>query len=188
MSIIKNGKEMFRVWLSDGHGHDVDVEGRSSGLKTIEVEHGKIHDELSYFHSSFVDLVGSASRQFIFKTPDTLTRMHLVGEVSFEAESSVTLTEDVSTDADGTPITLFNRDRNSANTTSAVLTHTPTNPAGGTILAVKRAGSGKKVGGLSRDAFELILKQNTKYLIDITNQSAGNSLTNWLFNLYEELT
>lgn len=187
MSIIKNGKEMGRAWLTDGHGHDIDVEGRSLGLKVIEIDHGKIHDELAYFHSSFIELPSSESRQFVFIAPNTTKRIHLVWEIDVESESSITLTEEIATDADGTSITSFNRDRNSANTTDLVLTHTPINPTGGIVLVSKRKGEGRKIGGISRDAFEIILKQNTKYLIDITNLSTGNSLTNWLFNWYEEV-
>lgn len=185
MSIFKNGKEIVRAWLSDGVTDGV-IDAIANGLNVILTEHHEIHEGESYYHSSFVDLAGTASRQFILVTPDTAARMHFVYEVSFENESTVTITEGVSTDADGTAITELNRDRNSANTTTAVLTHTPTNPTGGTSIEDGSAGSGQKVGGLKRDEDEKILKQNTKYLINITNNSATASKTSWVFNWYQE--
>ena len=184
MSIIKNGVELFRALISDG-ATDVGVDIASKGLKTITVPHSRIHGGVSYFHDSFIDLGAGASRQFILAVPDTATRIHFLSQTDFESESSVTFTEGVSTDADGTAITEFNRDRNSSNTAEMVLTHTPTNPAGGTVLSNSRKGSGKQTGGTQRGVFELILKQNTKYLINITNHAATASLTSWLFGWYE---
>ena len=187
MSIFKNGKEIVRVLLTDKDGHDADVDTRSSNLGTIDVEHKRIHNGESYYHRDFVDLASSASRQFILTTPDTAMRVHIVFEFEFESETSVVVTEGVSTSGDGTAITELNRDRNSANTATLILTHTPTSPTGGTVIGQSQKGDGKKAGGLTRGSDELILKQNTKYLVDITNESAGASLTNWVFDWYEEI-
>lgn len=184
MTVTKNGVELQRALISDGTT-DAGVDIASSGLKTITVPHSRIHGGMSYFHEDFVDLGAGASRQFILAVPDTATRIHFLFQIDFESESSVTLTEGVSTDADGTAITELNRSRNSANTAELILTHTPTNPTGGIVLNNSQKGSGKQTGGTQRGAFELILKQNTKYLISITNQAATASLTNWLFDWYE---
>lgn len=185
MSIIKNGIEITRAWLTDGITNGV-IDTIANGLNVILTEHHEIHEGESYYHTSFVNLGALASRQFILTTPDTVARIHFVYEIEFEKESIITITEGVSTDTDGTVITELNRDRNSVNTTTAILTHTPTNPTGGIVIENGRKGDGQKLGGLQRDEQERILKQNTKYLIDITNTVAQTSLTNWIFNWYEE--
>lgn len=177
---------MLRALLTDGSGHDVDIDSRSSSLGVIEVEHKRVHHGEAFHHQDFVNLASGNSRQFIFTTPNTTIRIHFTTEIDFESETSVIITEGVSTDADGTAIAGLNRDRNNATAATLVLTHTPTNPTGGTVISSIRKGSGKKAGGLNRSAEEIIFKQNTKYLIDITNESVGESLTNWLFNWYEE--
>ena len=144
MSIIKDGKEMVRAWLTDKDGHDVNVDSRSSSLGVIEVEHKRVHMGNAFHHQDFIDLAASASRQFILAAPNTTTRIHFTTAIDFEGESPVIITEDVSTDADGTAITQLNRDRNNGSAATLVLTHTPTNPTGGTIISSIRKGSGKK--------------------------------------------
>lgn len=186
-AISSNGNAQLNVTLFDVAGDALDIDPRSSSLGSISVEHKRIHGEVSYFHCSFADLATATSRQFILSTPDTTTRIHFVFQVEFEKESTVTLTEAVSTTSDGTAITEVNRERNSGNSAALVLTHTPNTPVGGTIISLSRKGDNQKSGGLSRSENEIILKQNTKYLLDISNESAQNSLTNWEFNWYEEI-
>ena len=67
--------------------------------------------------------------------------------------------------------------------------HTPTNPTGGSIIVNPVViGAGKLVGGTSRNDNELILKQNTLYLLEITNNVVGNNVITQLFDWYEHTT
>ncbi|KKN35085.1 hypothetical protein LCGC14_0787100 [marine sediment metagenome] len=164
------------------------IDSLSSAFVSISWPHREIHDGDRYFNADKLDLGNNASRVFLIVTPDTTTIGHFVFEIEFEQETFVTITEGVSVDADGTSITMFNRDRNSAKNSTALLFHTPTNPTGGVVIRSDAKGSGKKVGGLTRDDNEVMLKRNTKYLIEVDNQVASPDLIDWCFDWYEEVS
>lgn len=164
------------------------IDGLSSAFVGITWPHKEIHDGDRYFNADVFDLGNNASRVFLIVTPDTTIVGHFVFEIEFEQETKVTITRGVSVDANGTAITMVNRNENSGNTATIQLFHTPTNPTGGTVIRTDQKGSGKKVGGLTRDDNEIMLKRNTKYLIEVDNQVASPDLIDWCFDWYEHVS
>jgi hypothetical protein len=64
--------------------------------------------------------------------------------------------------------------------------HTPTVGATGTtVIREWHIGSGRSVGGGDRATQEFILKQNTKYLIRINNQTTNNNYMALKLSWYE---
>jgi hypothetical protein len=168
------------VTLQKQDGLLVDVDDVTSALPVLEYEHHKIHCGNHYFIDTFIDVANASNYEFVLTTPNTLKWIHLIWEYYWESEGEFEFYEGITTDADGTVITSFNNNRNSANTAGLVITHTPTNATGGTLQIHQRIGSGRGIGGTRRADQEKVLKQNTKYLIRATNRALGASN---LFNI-----
>jgi hypothetical protein len=49
-------------------------------------------------------------------------------------------------------------------------------------------GVGRGVGGSTRDDEEILLKQNTKYLLRITEANIANTIINWSLDWYEHVS
>lgn len=151
----------------------------------IDIDHHEVHCGDSYSATRAVDLGNGASDTIIINVPNNATkRYHLVADVNTELEAELNIYEGATTGADGTAITNYNRDRNSANTSTLAITHTPTNPSGGTLIYTSHWGSGRTFGGETRGQQEIILKNNTKYRFVITNSTANNNYISWRFSHY----
>lgn len=174
-----------RVELDDGLGNTIGVDKATRSIQTIDYAHHEIHEGDHYFVKGWMDLTNAQVFDFLATTPDTLKWAHMLVEFSAEAESHITIYEGTTTSADGTAVTAVNRDRNSSNTAGLVVTHTPTITGVGTQIASYKMGSSQKTGGTVRANAELILKQNTKYLIRITNDTALNNWFDYLADWYE---
>lgn len=154
-------------------------------VKIIDVDHHEIHEGESYVATYFTSGVGSGSNVDVrVLAPDTSTRIHMLasafGSVEFEfliyEAGNVTV---------GTDLDAINRDRNSANTATIEIAHTPTVTTTGNLIWNGRFGAGVKSGGEIRGENEFILDQNGTYLFRVTSRAASNSIT-MTFNWYEE--
>lgn len=144
-------------------------------LAILDHGHHEIHEGDAFFAIDSYEIPNASDRDYIIVTPNTTRWAHWITGVDGNAEFSLDFYEGVSTDADGTSITSYNNDRNSGTTATALLYHTPTNPTGGTLITSMTFGSGRSVGGQARQDQELILKQNTKYRLLITNTALGTA-------------
>jgi len=157
-------------------------------LITYPYSHVEIHQGNHYLVGRTIDLTNSQVFDILLVTPNTTKWSHFIEAFASEAESNVKLYEGTTTSADGTSIPSFNNNRNSANTAAMLVYHTPTITGIGTLLTEKNMGAGKAQGGsLSRGDKELILKQNTKYLVRITNNTTSNNWFNYDFEWYEHI-
>jgi len=152
----------------------------------IDVEHHEIHCGDSWYGTRIADIAGTATDSIVINIPPKIGNVgyHAVILCETEGEAEFHVYEGASTVADGTPIPIFNRNRNSAETTLVEIFHTPTTATGGVDIFQKVWGSGKGVGGGARGLNERIQKDNTKYLITVTNRTAVNSWVSWEVNYY----
>lgn len=174
-----------RVELDDGLGNTIGVDKATRSIQIVDYAHHEIHEGDHYFIKGWMDLTNAQVFDFLATTPNTLKWAHMIVAFSSEAESHITIYEGTTTSADGTAVTAVNRDRNSTNTAALVVTHTPTVTNVGTQIASYKMGSMQKAGGEVRGNNELVLKQNTKYLIRITNDTALNNWLDYLADWYE---
>lgn len=159
---------------------------RSTGaMACIDYEHLEIHAGDHYFIKDWSDIAGSATVDFLVVTPNTTKWAHMVIEFSFEAEANITVYEGATTSANGTAITINNRQRNSVNTAGVTAFTGPTVITTGTSIARYKAGAGKSAGGEVRAAAELILKQDTKYLIRVVNDTVTTNWCDYIADWYE---
>lgn len=94
------------------------------------------------------------------------------------------LFEAPTTTANGTAITIRNRNRSSATTATTTMFFTPTVTATGTQLVAVPLQSTQKADTIFTTDDEIILAANTKYLIRFTS-AAGSNISSTVINFYE---
>lgn len=164
---------------------EIKIDETTRILEIITDEHHEVHAGSHYFIKDFTDLGNGATQDILIVTPDETAWAHLVLAVTHELEASVQFYEDTVVSANGTEQTIFNSNRNSSNTAGCKIYEGPTVTTVGTLLEQDQKGSAKKFGGAGRSADEIILKQNTNYLLRTTNQTASDNLVNWELVFYE---
>jgi len=168
------------------------IDKSTRAVETIQYEHHEIHAGDSYhvFHAD-EDVADKERIVISFKTPSTTKWIHMLSEMAASGEAEFTLYEGMTiTDNTGTPRLVYNRNRNSGNT-SGVL-DTSANPdaanrmtlnadmgsgsAYGEVLEHAVFGDGKKIGGESRGTNEWVLKPNTIYAFSAVSRAASNKI------------
>ena len=159
----------------------------TNSFQTITYEHHEIHAGSSFTADYTVELGNGAVIDILVVTPNTTKWAHMVYTVLCELETDMKIYEGATASNNGTGLTEFNRDRNSATAATTTAFHTPTVAGGaeGTLLRTKHFGTGRTAGAEAHDAHEWILKQNTKYLVRITNATTSNNWITIILNWYE---
>ena len=155
-------------------------------LLTVTVEHHEIHCGDMYTAHHVEDLGNGATPNHLIITPDWgdpvngndpfgnqgVKVAHLTGEISGEAETSFMFFESPTVTANGNAVASNNRNRNSSNTDYLTIYEGATVSATGTELEHVKFGSGRGIGGSISRSEEWILKNNTTYLLQVTNDTA----------------
>ena len=170
---------------SDSNVRPVVVDSCTHALQQIDTAHAMIHAGKHFFRKSWLELTGSQVLNLYAVTADTLEWAHLLLNFTFKAEAHISVFEDTTVSAPGAPLAVYNRNRNSSNTPSVLLYSTPTITDDGTELASAKTGAGKQIGGEFRSSQEIMLKQNTGYLVRITEDSGSASWLDYLVDFYE---
>jgi hypothetical protein len=180
--------ELFKGKISDTESRIVRVDASTHALMAVTYEHHEVHAGSHYEVRINKDVPNAGAYNIAFTTPDTTKWAHMIFGVSVELEADVLLYEDITSFTGGTAVTPINNNRNSVNTSGLVDMEWDTTPTLGTPLELAHMvlGSGRVSGGEARGAAEFVLKQNTTYIMLITNQSgsAANEVIIFL-NWYE---
>lgn len=168
---INNG---FRS-VVDGEADKFD--GRSRAVTVIDEEHRLTHEGFVY-HGTHraADLANDGVINLLLAVPAG-AYPHL-RKIVYHTEGGpidIELFEGTTTSAAGTGITMFNRNRNSANTADTVVTYGPTITLDGTLIHdLYSPAGGKDVGSDTNGlAEEWMLATNTQYLLRMTNKTGG---------------
>lgn len=158
----------------------------------IDNTHHELHAGKHFFIKGFTDLTGSQVLDYLFSTPAANPSVptedfycHFLLNVAFEAEANIVVYEGATTSADGTPVASFCSNRCKDNTPLAGSFIAPTVTDVGVQIAALKVGSGKLTGGGARAENELVMKQGTKYLFRITNDTVSNNWFDYHVNWYE---
>lgn len=166
-----NGTGIKEIWLDK----------TTRTLPTIDYEHYAVHLGSSFSVSEYATVGAAATREYILVTPSSTAWAHLVWEIQGTLVTTIAFYEDATTSDNGTAITSINRNRNSIAVSGVSIYHTPTLTGDGNLIYTEKFGvtSGNqiRIGGKSRAAQEIVLKQNTKYLLRITSGTAGNVIS-----------
>jgi hypothetical protein len=151
-------------------------------LVAINYEHHEVHNNNLYMVSDYATVDDGNTRELLIETPDSLEWAHFTFEVIGTYETTVQFYE-ATTKTTGTSMTEINHNRNSSNTTNVVVTHTPGSSGDGSLIFQAKFGGDTgpaMAGGIRgniRPEQELMLKQNTKYLLRITSGTDSNNIT-----------
>ena len=156
-------------------------------LMVINHEHHEIHEGTTFRYSDSLIMASAATQVYLITTPNTTKWAHFTLDIDGSAITAVDVYE--GSDRSGTTLqTAYNANRNSNNINTTIIHK---DISGGTTDGTKIYGykSGSS-SNQSRSAAivdhdsEVVLKQNTKYLVRITSGTTDN-LVNVLFNWYE---
>jgi len=159
------------------------VDASTETLQTIEYEHHEIHAGSHYFVSGYVDLSINHVLQFTWQMPNTAKWIHWRWKIATKSETLWQVYEGGTiSNALANAVTPLNSNRNSSNTSGTVMRYedhanlaganTDVDVSGALLLKSGISGSGKDNGEASRE-YELIMKQNTLYVMRATATAAG---------------
>jgi len=168
-----------------GETDDVQMDAVTNALISIAQEHHEIHEGAHYFYADYALSQSSGStREFVLTTPNNTKWIHLVWSVYAGDGATVELYKDASGITGGTSITPVNNNGNSANTSGVTLVKDPTSiTSDGNRAAGYLAGAGRVAGDTKRTN-EIMLEQNTIYLVRITSLANSNDIS-WDAEWYE---
>lgn len=148
----------YQVLKTDSYG--------TLSTKSIDTSHSAIHDGDHYVSNYNSTLSSGASINFAVIT--STKSCHFTFSAVSDGKATVYLYELADTTTSGTSVPIFNSNRQSSNATTIAVKSAPTGGTLGSPLFIGMLGSSTKVGGGSRNDEELILKQNTTYVVRIT--------------------
>lgn len=174
--------------LDDNSGEfiSIAVDEDSNSLVTISEPHAHIHHghffTLHYYNESVAD---DDNLDIILKTG--ALEVHAGGVVNSGGDAIVSIQEGVSYTG-GTPLVIFNKNRNSTNTPVTTAFHTPTVTASGVTIFEEYTIGGtynQSTGANTRNNSEWELKPNTNYLFRTTNKAGLAKIISTNLEFYE---
>jgi hypothetical protein len=156
-------------------------------LQIIDYEHHEIHSGSHFFYTDSVEIDSAGTQVYLITTPNTTKWTHMKLNITGSAITQADIYEGA--DRTGTTLqTAFNNDRNSATTpTTTIHKDVSSGTTDGTLIYRIKSGSSSAQSRsplVAERNSEIILKQNTKYLVRITSGTNDN-LTNLQLEWYE---
>lgn len=182
--------------ITNKYENPVEIDIATRVLIGIDYAHHEVHSGSHYFTGYSAALTSGQVLTIGITTPNTTKLPHMLIGYNSADEALFELLEDVTSFSGGLSLTAYNSDRNSSSTSGLTLIagHTGSNlitPTGGTVIFNEYYGeagatpSRAGAGGGNRNDNEIILKQNTKYLFRITDQSASGNNSSITLEWYE---
>lgn len=171
------------------HASNKVIMDASTGVQTtIDYEHHEVHAGSHFFYTDSASLNDGLSTSYVIQTPNTTKWAHMTFAATGNAITTVDLYESIDLTGVGARQTIPNSNRNSASTSGLEIWDAiaPGAP-GGTLIWTMKSGSAtaQSRAGITTDhSNEIILKQNTRYMIRVTSGTANN-LTNLQLEWYE---
>lgn len=164
------------IAIIDYNGNNA-IEQYSGSLRTIEQEHATIHDGNGYQLSGEIAALANAASAYFLIDPSAPIHWRDYRLFSDDAPIDIEFFENPTTTDNGTTLTPLNRNRLSANTSTAAVYSGPTVTADGSRLYISRivgTGTGaNKTGEVEGLPVEWIIDGGNTYLLKVTNNSGG---------------
>lgn len=171
---------------TDGQPRSIVIDLSTWALSTVDYAHHEAHAGSSFYYHDVISMTASATQDYLLTVPDSTKWPHFGFEVDFNDGAGTTEIYEAGDRGGTSAQTTFNRNRNS--TASATFTVHKGQSGGttdGTRIFWKRGGAGKTSGGTSGTAEERIMKQNTKYILRLTNVSGATNNVSVVLRWYE---
>jgi len=161
----------------------------TGSINTIDYAHHEAHQGSHFFYSSHHDLLKNGVDEHLIITPDTTKWAHMLYNFASTAgQVHVELSEDATYSDVGVLDASFNRNRNFPDNNTTFVYDDPTITTQGTVIYSTKLGADDKkvsIGGGARGSKEIILKQNTVYLLRITELNVESTIINIDLDWYE---
>jgi len=178
-----------RFVLYDNAGNAVAVDSTTLCLETVDHSRSAIHNGEHYYYSDYHDIVQNTVDEHLIITPNTTAWAHMSFEISSSAgQVIIELSEGATVSSNGTPESIFNRNRNFAANNTTLIYSAPTVLTQGTVIGAAKFGVGDKkitAGEISTSESEMVMKQNTIYLLRITELNIANTTVNLSIDWHE---
>ena len=191
MALLTEQERLYqnRGWIKVSDGtRSPSYDTMTHATTTIDYSHHEVHSGSSYFNWVNGTLANGNTAGIAITTPNTTKWLHLLYEVVSTAAGTFSITEGLTSYTGGTTITSHNFNRNVADASGAVVKKgltgsDPIVPTGGTMIFTEQLGGGK-IASTRANGQEIILKENTIYLFQITNGVNAN-IVSILLDWYE---
>ena len=151
----------------------------------ISIEQQRIYVGKHFRTPDLQAIASGATYTYLIVAPNTTTRIHLGYHIQTDQRFTSYLYETPTYGFIGTAMSEFNNDRNSATTSTVAIYSAPSITTLGTNISIDLVGSSGSVGNEISSSQEIILKQNTPYLMLLTNTAAGSGTFTIDFQWYE---
>lgn len=180
--ISTNSNSQLKTTIYDEGGIPASVDDSSESLQTIDYAHHEIHSGSTYRTQCFNDSIGNGGTVVIgFYVPDQTKMPHMTWEFVHSGTMTMRLYEDVTiTAGTGTDRLCRNSRRDAGDTSilqgtgtgSLVSNYVTCEPtiSGGTVISLKKDYSAKNTAGGGARRNEIILKPDTYYAFELTNE------------------
>ena len=189
-AITLDGGGDVRLWTFNGSTWEkTRMDSTTHTLQIIDYAHHEIHAGSHFLYTDAVPLNSGATQDYLITVPDTTRWPHMLFVLDGSAVTQFELYEGA--DRNGSVAqTVGNSNRNSLTTaTTTVHKGTAGGTTDGTLIHIYKGGSttgGSRSAAGTRNDEEIILKQNTKYILRVTSGTNGN-LTNVRLSWYEQV-
>lgn len=155
-------------------------------VNMVGYEHHEIHSGSHFFIADYDTLANGVTVDFAVTTPNTTEWTHMTFCIEGSGALSIEIYRDSDYAADGSAITPINNNQNSTNTSGLTVQSDPTVTSAGTKIFAQYSGA-NRLSGIIERAREIMLKQNTKYLFRVKNETALDNIVSWNADWYEHV-
>lgn len=180
--VSTNGNSQLKTTIYDEGGIPASVDNSTESLQTIDYAHHEIHSGSNYRVQCNNDTIGNGGTLVIgFFVPDQTKLPHMLWDFVHSGSMTLRLYEDVTiTTGTGTDFVCRNSRRDAGD--NSILQGTATGSlvsgsvtcdpifTGGTIVSLKKDYSARGEGGGQSRRAEVILKSNTYYAFELSNE------------------
>lgn len=166
---------------------DTVVDSVSNAVRTLDTSHAHIHVGEGYTLAERVSIanVGGTFEYLLVNPTSNFPHFRSITVASDGGPFDIDFYEDTTVSANGTLITNYNNKRSSSNTSNLLTYYTPTITADGTLLEPVLVPGTKQTGSFGSEASEeWNLKDNTNYMIRITNNTVGAGTSRFTLNMF----
>lgn len=162
--------------------HEARIDTSTRAFNVIDYAHHEVHGGSAFWAANNATLGNGELSSISITTPDTTKWAHLLLTVDSSAAATFTVLEDITSLAGGTAFTALNFNRNSLTSSTMTCTTGDTpgtdtiTPTGGTTIWSETLGT-KGIATSRQNSSELVLKQDSIYLFQITNGVTANNCT-----------
>jgi hypothetical protein len=173
--------------IADVNGSNLRLDSTTGSAMTVDYAHHEVHSGSHYQYLDSHTIIKDASQDHMLVAPDTTKWAHFViGVLSITSTVQIEFFEGPTYSDPGSVEPVINRNRNFADNNTTELYEDPVLITDGTRLSNIVLGAGRNSdGGAARDSLEIILKQNTAYLIRVTELNVATTIVNLNFDWYE---